>query len=251
MVVAYSTYWKVSEKLFSMGLDEFAALDDPKVTLAGRNERPRSLAFPSRKLRIEACCSLAKTIEKRPLRPFRKGTWLAQTVHHVGTGQDFDGFEPKPLDAATRSALGIKKYQKTQRFMDVKPDPTDPATTEHDFGLYVDEETLRHLEENSRTSGSSLVQRILAMGMASALIYRASEFINQENKSMGDIQNSVFDSVLDAFCRDEKGAVSEDDKEKLFANVKATPEIFVALVEDKLGDDGFGRDLRELIGGGN
>ena len=64
-------------------------------------------------------------------------------------------------------------------------------------------------------------------------------------------QNSVFDSVLDAFCRDEKGAVSEDDKEKLFANVKATPEIFVALVEDKLGDDGFGRDLRELIGGGN
>jgi len=251
MVVAYSTYWKISEKLFSMSLDEFAALDDPKVTLAGRHDRPHSFAFPSRKLRIEACCSLAKTIEKQPLRPFRKGTWLAQTVHQVGTGQDFDGFEPKPLDAAARSALGIEKYQKTQRFMDVTPDPTDPATTEHDFGLYVDEETLRLLEDNSRTFGSSLLQRILAMSMASAFIYRASEAINLESKSMGDIQNSVFDSVLDAFCRDDKGAVSEEAKEKLFANVKAAPEIFVALVEDKLGDDGFGRDIRDLVIGGN
>jgi hypothetical protein len=200
-------------------------------------------------LRIEVCCSLAKTIEKRPLRPFRKGTWLAKSVHAISTGQDFDGFEPKPLDAATRSELKIEEWPQTQRFMNVKADPTDPATTDTDFGLYVDEETLRHLEDNSRTLGTSVIQRILGMDMARAIIYRASESINDNKKSLGHIQNSVFDKILDAHCRDDKGAVSPDAKEKLFASVKKTPEIFVALVEDKLGEGGFGKDLRELTKG--
>lgn len=250
MVIASSTWWKFSEKLWSRSLDEFAALEDPKVTLASRRDRKRSFNFPSRQLRIEACCSLSKTIEKRPLRPYRKGTWLAQSIHLIGTGQDFDGFEPKPLDAAARSKLGIDEYQKTQRFMHVEADPTDPAMTDEDFDLYVDEETLRDLEDNPRSPGTSLITRILGMDMARAIIYRASEAINDGPKSLADIQGSVFDRILDAKCRDDKGAVSQDAKEKLFANVKRSPEIFVALVEDKLGEEGFGRDLRELASGG-
>ena len=93
------------------------------------------------------------------------------------------------------------------------------------------------------------MQRILGMDMTRAIIYRASDVIYEDKKSMGDIKNSVFDKVLDAFSRDDKGAVDEDTKEKLFASVRATPEIFVACVEDTL-EAGFGRDIRELVSGG-
>ena len=249
VVIASSTYWKVAEKLFSASLDEFAAPDNRTVTLAGRHERARSFNLSSKTLRIEAGCLLTKTIEKRPLRPFRKGTWLTKVHFSVNTGQDFDGFEPKPLNAPARSRLGIDDYQETQRFMDVEADPTDPETTDEDFGLYVDELTLKALEGNPRTLGTSLVQRILGMDMARAIIYRASEAIEDDKKSLGDIKNSVFDKVLDAFCQDDKGVVDENVKEKLFASVKTTPEIFVACVEDTL-EAGFGQDIRDLASGG-
>ena len=249
VVIASSTYWKVAEKSFSASLDEFAAPDNRTVTLAGRHERARSFKLSSKTLRIEAGCLLTKTIEKRPLRPFRKGTWLTKVHFSVNTGQDFDGFEPKPLDAPARSRLGIDDYQATQRFMDVEADPTDPVTTDEDFGLYVDELTLKALEENPRTLGTSLVQRILGMDMARAIIYRASEAIEDDKKSLGDIKNSVFDKVLDAFCQDDKGVVDENVKERLFASVKTTPEIFVACVEDTL-EARFGQDIRDLASGG-
>ena len=249
VVIASSTYWKVAEKSFSANFDEFAAPDNRTVTLAGRHERARSFKLSSKTLRIEAGCLLTKTIEKRPLRPFRKGTWLTKVHFSVNTGQDFDGFEPKPLDAPARSRLGIDDYQATQRFMVVEADPTDPVTTDEDFGLYVDELTLKALEENPRTLGTSLVQRILGMDMARAIIYRASEAIEDDKKSLGDIKNSVFDKVLDAFCQDDKGVVDENVKEKLFASVKTTPEIFVACVEDTL-EAGFGQDIRNLASGG-
>ena len=249
VVIASSTYWKITKELFSASLDEFTALDGPNVTLAGRHDRERPLTFTAKTLRIEAGCLLSKTIEKRPLRPFRKGTWLAKTRYAVNTGQDFEGFEPKPLDAPARRELDIGDYEETQRFMHVEADPTDPETTDEEFVLYVDELTLKSLEENPRTLGTSLMQRILFMDMARAIIYRASDVIYEDKKSMGDIKNSVFDKVLDAFSRDDKGAVDEDTKEKLFASVKATPEIFVACVEDTL-EAGFGRDIRELVSGG-
>ena len=248
VVIASSTYWKVAEKLFSASLDEFAAPDNRTVTLAGRHERARSFNLSSKTLRVEAGCLLTKTIEKRPLRPFRKGTWLTKVHFSVNTGQDFDGFEPKPLNAPVRSRLGIDEYQETQRFMDVEADPTDAVTTDEDFGLYVDELTLKALEENPRTRGTSLLQRILGMDMARAIIYRASEAIEEDRKSLGDIKNSVFDKVLDAFSQDDKGVVDENLKEKLFEVVKANPEIFVARVEDTLEAD-FGRDIRDLASG--
>jgi hypothetical protein len=249
VVIASSTYWKITEKLFSVSLGEFAGLNDPNVTLAGRHDRKRPFAFPSKTLKIEAGCLLSRTIEKRPLRPFRKGTWLTKANYAVNTGQDFEGFEPKPLDAPARRKLKIEKYEETQRFMDVEADPTDPDTTDEDFGLYVDELMLKSLEENPRTVGTTLMQRFLFMDMARAIIYRASDAIFQGEKSMGDIKNSVFDKVLDAFSRDDKGAVDENEKEKLFENVKNTPEIFVACVEDTL-QAGFGNDIRELVSGG-
>ncbi|MDP7067731.1 MAG: hypothetical protein QF637_08925 [Acidimicrobiales bacterium] len=248
VIIVSSSYWKVAEKLFSKGLDEFTASDNRTVTIAGRDERARSFNLFSKTLKIEVGCLLAKTIEKRPLRPFRKGTWLTKVHFSVNTGQDFDGFEPKPLDAPARSRLGIGEYEETQRFMHVEADPTDPVTTDDEFGLYVDELTLKALEESPRTSGTSLIQRILGMDMARAIIYRASQAIEEDEKSLGDIKNSVFDKVLDAFSQDDKGAVDEDLKEKLFAIVKADPEVFVARVEDTLDAD-FGRDIRDIASG--
>ena len=249
MVIASSIYWKTAEKLWSASLGEFAALDDPTVTLAGRHDRAHSFALPSKTLRIEAGCLLSKTIEKRPLRPFRKGTWLAKTSYRVNTGQDFEGFEPKPLDAPARRQLKIDEYEGTQRFMDVEADPTDPETSDEDLGLYVNELTLKSLEENPNTLGTKLMQRILGMDMARAIIYRASDALYENSKSMGDIKNSIFDKVLDAFSQDDDGAVDQDVKEKLFASVKATPEIFVACVEDSLEAGDFGKDIREVANG--
>lgn len=250
LAVAFSPYWKISEKVVSMTFAEFSDLDDPKVTFATRRQRPRVLGFPSSQLRIEVCCCLTRTIEKKPLRPFRKGTWLTKTTHKVGTGQDFTGFEPKRLDAEARTRLDIADYDQTQRFMDVRADPTDPATVEDDFGLYVDEVLLDQLVDSSRTPGTSLIQRILGMDIARAFIYRGAEAIKEQNKSLSDIQGSVFDSVLDAFSQDDNGAVSRDAKEKLFRNAVARPEIFVALVENTLETSHFGKDLRDLAKGG-
>ena len=249
MVVAFSSYWKLTEKVLSLSLEEFSDLDDPKVTIATRRDRPRVLGFPSRQLRVEACCCLTRTIEKKPLRPHRRGTWLTKTTHKVGTGQDFAGFEPKRLDSAARERLQIPEYDLTQRYMDVLADPTDPATVEEDFGLYVDADLLNQLLDSSRTPGTSLIQRVLGMDIARAFIYRAAEAIKEGDKSLTDVQGSVFDMVLDAFSKDDNGVVSQDSKEKLFGNVRARPEIFVALVENTLGSSGFGKDLRDLAKG--
>ena len=226
-------------------------MKESRVRLASRNDRPRSVCFPSRQLRIEAYCRLSETIDKRPLRPFRAGTWLAKTVYKLSTDQDFTGFEPKKLDDAARREFGLEDSM-VQRYMDVAADPTDPVSSQEDFGLYVDEELLQHLLDNSRTSMTSVLQRLLGMDIARALIYRAASALKEEKKSLDDIQNSVFDKILDAFSRDEKGKVQREDKERLFDNVRTRPELFVAIVEDRLVQNTrLDKDLKELVEGGD
>lgn len=249
MVVTYSTFWKISESLFCKGLDEFS-LSDSTVTVATRTKRDRSLGFPSSQLRIEAYCVLSETIDKQPLSPYRAGTWLTKTTYKLSTDQSFTGFQPRMLDDAARKKFGLEDSPMVQRYMDVEADPTDPASSEEDFGLYVDETLLQTLLDNSRTSGTSIIQRLLGMNIARALIYRAASALNEDTKSLDDIQSSIFDKVLDAFSRDKNGKVKREDKERLFDTVKKRPELFVAIVEDRLVENSkLDKDLIELVKG--
>ena len=252
LAVATSPFRRLAEVVFSRSLAEMAR-GRPTATIAEVGNRPEALsaAFHGFTLSVNLC--LSRTVPRRPLRPSRKGTWLARATFRVGTEIGDSGFQIEPLTNAIRDRYGLEPG--VIRYVDLE-DPTSPAVNDEDVTLYVDEALLDQLAATPDTSGALVIQRQLGLDVATAIVYRASVELARkgDGAAITTAEGSIIDRILDRAARNGKGRVEPDRKEAFFEMVASRPQSFVAEIESWMSPNQPGRrkldkDMRDLVRG--
>lgn len=157
LVTAATGYLKITEVVFCHSLSD---LDNLSAIVNLSDPRPEALRTGFHGAKVAAYLLLIEDIDPQPLRPWRKGTWLARAVFRlVSSTLSSSLFRPTPLDKTQRDRLGLPQgvvryldlgdYEPSQRY-------DDPPT------FYVDEDLLNSLaaQPNSRLSRFIQVQLV-------------------------------------------------------------------------------------------
>ena len=167
LVIAATPYLKIANVVHQSSC---ASLDTmSRVVALTEPDRPEALCAPHHGATVDIFVLLARALEPRPLRPWRRGTWLARERFTIATEQAQRLFHPKPLDDETRKQLGLPR--KTMRY--VRMDDVDPLES-NDAGaldFYVDRELLDDLSARSRSPVSQAMQLQLAHDVVAAIVH--------------------------------------------------------------------------------
>jgi len=232
--VARSPYLKLVEVLWKGGITELRN-QDRKVQLAssGGNDRPKPFLAWSSGCVITFSATLKKKRKKRPLEPSRKGTWLGRSQFVVDTDTGEIGFTPIKLDAAERARLGLGS--KAIRYVDVSQSVIDSDVDDSDLQVYIDEDLLDHVVNNSSTPGARSFQHQILLWALEAIVSKASrELKGQQLPSLDVIQGSFVEKVI-TWTAGGSEADSET-KGKFLEVIRDSPEIFMTYVETAIGN---------------
>lgn len=243
VVVASTSRLKISDVVWRSKISELGDLG-PVVELATPDNRPRALQTPFGTFSVDVYVLLAEQTHPRPLRPWRKGTWLARVGFVVTTGLAEISFSPIPLDDETRARLGIP--QQSVRYVQVI-EPLNPEPPLDALQLFVDAELLSALAESPHTVGARAFQRQLFMDAMTALIFEANSQLNTSARAadLADLDGSLLHQVLRRTVGAQPdGLVTRDQRnamEALLLTIRHEPAKAVTEVETSIPD------LRKLL----
>ena len=238
VVVASTSRLKISDVVWRSKISELGDLG-PVVELTTRDARPRALQTPFGTFSVDVYVLLAEQMPPRPLRPWRKGTWLARAGFIVTTGLAEISFSPIPLDDETRARLGLP--QQSIRYVQIT-EPLNPEPPLDALQLFVDAELLSALAENPHTVGARAFQRQLFVDAMTALIFEANSQLNTSARAadLADLDGSLLYQVLrrtvGAF---PDGLVTRDQRnamEALLLTIRHEPAKAVTEVETSIPD---------------
>ena len=252
LAVATSPYRRLAEVVFSKSLSEMVQ-GQPRETIATMGDRPEAMSSAFHGFTFTVYLCLARTVPRRPLRPSRKGTWLARASFRVGTDLGDSGFQIEPLTDVVRDRYGLEPG--VIRYVELE-DPTNPAINDADVTLYVDEALLTQLAATPDTPGGLVIQRQLGLDVATAIVYRASVELARhgEAASTPALEGSILDRILERAARNDKGRVEPGRKKAFLEMVANRPQAFVAEIEswmspNRPGARKLNRDMRDLARG--
>lgn len=226
VIVAASSYLRINDAVATINLVEL--LDQPaRLSLTAPN-RPRAMQTPRSGCSVEAAFCLNRELEFRPLRAWRRWTWLARTAFGVDTEVSFDGFAPLPLDEQRRSELNLPKG--TMRYIAIENDLSvaSPACSEESLQLYIDEDLLALMTANDRNGNSQLLQRIIFIDAISAVVHTAVREEGIAELTYDDIHGSLLDKVI----RMATGASADRlMRQGMFSLLRDRPSAFMAHIE--------------------
>jgi hypothetical protein len=202
--------------------------------------RRKSLRSPNAGCEIVAMISLATSHPKKPLRPWRAGTWLARSSFSLSTAQSFNGFTPKPMDAAKKIELGLPNA--CTRFITMgKVSPLDEDTNEDSLELYVDEGLLASMSAMPRSKASKALQQQLFIDSVTAVARAARENRSDDVPDLNtcawsDIEKSLIGKVITALApKSTDAAELEKSCTGLLDVLRDEPARFVAHAEALAG----------------
>ena len=228
LVTATTTFIRRTQIIFDCSLADLESLE--RVTLITPSERPAALRTGFHGAVVEAYVLLLRGLPKRPLQPWRKGTWLARARFTIEVDRGAELFRLTPLDDEKRAELDIP--DKAMRWVDL--DDYDPLEPLRDLGpprFYVDETCLAHLRvRHSSPIGVALQAQLVHDFIAAVVWYSAVNASEQEVNahSWDDIEDSLLGRVL-RFAAGPRASV--EDKQMLLKTACTKPEQVLAKVE--------------------
>ena len=230
-VIAATRRLKRREIVFQRSIAALDPLDLP-VTVASQRNRPVALQAPVGGCQIHTFLLLNQDLPRKPLRPARKGTWLAFCEFVIATSLAEVGFVPSELTDEVRREFGLSP-QATRLVL--CENPLDPASGMEDLAVYVDGELLRELATNPRTAASRRYQTELFLhAMQVVLMQAAVELQESSVRSFEDIDGSIVHQVIVQACRsgDDPGS----HEQAMFRALKTRPSLAVAMLESAVKD---------------
>ena len=225
LAVASTSYIKRSEVVHLCPLDDLDRLT--RVTDITAGARPVALRTGFHGAVVEVYLVLLRTLAKRPLRPWRKGTWIARAGFRIDVHRGADLFHLTPLDNEQRDRRGLPSG--CVRFVDLdNHDICAPFGDSEPPRFYVDEELLRQLSARQRSAAAQALQAQLAYDFVVAVIHHAAADSESDDSSWEDVEDSLLGRVLGFTAG--PGA-STDDKQQLLKSVSGNPERIIASVE--------------------
>ena len=225
LVTAATPYLKITNIVHQAScanLDTMA-----RVVALTERDRPEAFCAPHHGATVDIFLLLTRALERVPLRPWRRGTWLARETFKIITEQSQRLFHPKPLDDELRKQLDLPR--KTMRY--VRMDDVDPLEP-YDVGaldLYVDRELLDDLSARPRSPVSQAMQLQLAQDVIAAIVHAAAA---RESDLKGRTWTDLGDSLLAKVLR--IAARAGAPHEQLLREVTADPAKVIAHAEAAL-----------------
>jgi hypothetical protein len=226
--------WRVTVKEMEAG--------SPQVRLATAAERPPALRAPFGGCHASLYVVLAENLEAEPLRPTRRGTWLARCTYKVATDLGEIGFTPLELTDDVREEHGLGP--RTVRFVDVD-DPLLPGGADDALSVYVDSDVLARLAANTYTAGSRYFQRQLFLDAMTATIHRSSQALEHEDVSYTDGEDSLLGRLVRQMSRRGE-QVDEEVAQSYWGMARDQPERLIGILESWLPE--FKASLLDALG---
>ena len=225
LVTAATPYLKITNIVHQASCANLDAM--ARVVALTEPDRPEAFCAPRHGATVDVFLLLVRTLEPLPLRPWRRGTWLARATFKIATEQAQRLFHPKPLDDETRQRLGLPR--KTMRY--VSMDDVDPLESydAQALDLYVDRELLDDLSARPRSPVSQAMQLQLAQDVITAIVHAAAA---RESKLRGQTWSDLGDSLLARALR--IAAKAGASREQLLRDVTADPAKVIAHAEAAL-----------------
>ncbi len=155
LITVSTSYLKITEVVFRHPLMNLEGLTNT-VNLSGP-PRPSALRTGFHGATIVAYLLLTEEIKPCPLRPWRKGTWLARAAFKLVPRSRASLFRPSALDDEQRNRLGLPKG--VVRYLDMSDhEPLLPYEDSYPPIFYVDQELLASLASRPRAPISRSIQ---------------------------------------------------------------------------------------------
>lgn len=220
---------KLAEIVWRSGAKELAGAS-PHIDISG-DPRRAPLCMPFGGCRIDVYVLLSKDLEEAPLRPWRKGTWLARARFEIKTDLGDVGFTPLPLTADDKDRFRLPKD--TIRHAVVE-DPFAEATGADSVKLYVDEELLGQLALQPSLPAAKSFQRQLFVDAMSAVVMAASRSPEIGDLVWGDLEPTILGRLIDRLAgttTDKTEAEHRQRCEALLQDVQDDPNRVLGWVE--------------------
>lgn len=165
------------------------------IKIGDGDTRPAALQAIHGGAQFDLYLALSVEQQRRPLHPWRKGTWLARARFTFSTGLDGISFTPIRMTEEVRSHLGLPSG--VVRYIDID-DPLLPGTDRSSVRLYVDEALLADVARAPRTPIARSFQRDLFLSAVSAIANEAALAIARSGKlpTLDEIEGSLVDRLL-------------------------------------------------------
>lgn len=181
---------------------------------------------------------LALSVERppTPLKPWRKGTWLARARFSFSTGLDSINFTPIRLTEELRIQLGLPGG--TVRFVDID-DPLLSGADSSAIRVYVDAALLAEVARAPSTSVARSFQRELFLTAVAAVVTEGSRIIALRGgvPTIDEIEGSLVDRLLQRAVGPDHNEPERRRRKEYYLSMLATdPERLRAYVEAWIPD---------------
>lgn len=240
-VFAKSSYLKIVDHVYTRKLSELDELE-PHADLS--DPRPRAFRAPRSGFTVDAYILLDRPLEPNPLRPWRKGTWLARATFGVSTSLGRALYRPVPLTDELRAELRLPA--KTVRFVDLDDhDPLEPFADQPTQPiLYVDEDLLAELGASHQTATNRAMQYEMALDFVTTILYHVSTRADDLNeRSLADLEGTLLGELIRRIAGPSKAEqqallnLVRSDPHRAVAHAEAAIDMRRAMIDSLKGND--------------
>lgn len=225
IAVASTSYIRRAQVVHRCPLSDLESLD--RVTVITAGQRPVALRTGFHGAAVEVYLLLLRELEKRPLRHWRKGTWISRAKFTIDVERGAVLFRPIPLDDEKRERLNLPAG--TVRYVDLEDhDVLEPFGESEPPRFYIDADFLRQLGARQASPIALAHQAQLAQDFVTAVVHRAASETDVEAKSWEDVEESLLGRVLRFVAG---SGASRDDKQLLLKQMSENPERMIARTE--------------------
>lgn len=231
VAIAYTRYLKISNILVNCPLNEIDTFQCEHVFHG--SDRPKALKASTHGATITVYLVLRRNIRRKPLRPWRKGTWLSKRSFEIHTNTPHQLFRPIPLDEDKRVEMRLSKQ--CVHFLDMgEHNPLETYSASHPPSFYVDKDLLAHLDRAAQDPVSCALQAQLARDfLAEVTLEIAREHDNRAAPPpWTDLRKTLFGRIIAMIVREEGS--SRNARDEAIALAFGDPVRFLARLEHTL-----------------
>ncbi|MCY3540061.1 MAG: hypothetical protein OXH10_09450 [bacterium] len=239
VVTASSSFLKKTETIFEQSLSNINQIP-AEVVLS--DPRPAVLHTGYHPIEINVYLLLNEKLPPRPLRPWRKGTWLARAKFRLSSKSSFTPYRLQRLTDDERDRLNLPKG--ATRYVEF--DGYNPLSNQDEVTpiFWVDAELLDILDANSALKASEVIQIQLIQDFIWSVL--SSPDIQQNNDLSNtvwsDIQGSLFGRIIHLAAGQDR---TPERRNQLIRMAHSDLPRFMAHVEDAIG---IGKSMRYSLG---
>ena len=195
VVTAHTGYLKIVSILVYHLVSDLDRLE--RESIFDGPERLKALRASTHGATVTAHLALIKNIEPVPLRPWRKGTWLAKATFRIQTDTAHQLFQPTSMDDETRNEFQLPKDCVCYVHMDPH-DALRPYLHTSAPVFYVDADVLTRLDRAAGSAVGRAMQAQLARDFVAGVIMDVAAQRAEEVASLSwdDIEGSLFGRIV-------------------------------------------------------